>query len=57
MKAHLMYRDRDFDLQREPAAARSGVDAGPGAKHAVRRDGRRGQVPARSGAEGGLDEP
>ena len=30
-----MYRDRDFDLQTEPAAARSGADARPGTEHAV----------------------
>ena len=56
MRAFLMYRDRDFDVNAD-RPGRCGPHPGPGARHAVRRDGSRRPVPVRRGQVGGPRQP
>ena len=49
MKAFLMHRDSDFDLERELPHNRAGADAGPRAGHADLGDGRRRPARVRGG--------
>ena len=54
MKAHLLYRDQDIDLQRPLPWNEEALTKGPGAEHLVQRDGAGRQIRLRGGPKGYL---